>query len=189
MINTRTRMSREERQAQITEVAIDLFVENGYKGTTTAQIAEAAGISEVTLFRNFNSKREIFLHGVMPILTHTLEDKLKVHKDISPEEALVSFLVDRLAVISENHKVVRLVLMENQMNHELGDMDFIKKVGVQIQKGLHEMGFKDANQDFIMRLIMGSILSFLYLPEKDDGTVREFASELARTISLIDKNR
>ncbi|WP_409228779.1 TetR/AcrR family transcriptional regulator [Gudongella sp. SC589] len=189
MKNNRTRMNREERQVQITQVAIKLFVENGYKGTTTAQIAEAAGISEVTLFRNFESKREIFLHGVMPILTHTLEDKLKVDKDKSPEEVLESFLVDRLAVISENHGVVRLVLMENQMNHELGDIDFIKKVGGQIQKGLQEMGFKEGMQDFTMRLIMGSILSFLYLPETDEDTVREFAAELARTIATIDKNR
>lgn len=188
-MNNRSRMNREERQAQITHAAIDLFVEYGYKGTTTSQIAEAAGVSEVTLFRNFESKKEIFLNGVMPILTQTLEDKLKIQDDMSPQKALENLLVDRLAVISDNHKVVRLVLMENQMNQELGDMDFIRKVGDQIQKGLNEMGFKTDKQDFIMRLIMGSILSFLYLPEKDENAVREFAAELARTINILDNHR
>lgn len=188
MNNNRTRMSREDRKAQIIQVAVELFVEQGYKGTTTAQIAEAAGISEVTLFRNFDSKREIFLQGVMPILTETLMDRLKVDENISREEALERFLKDRLAVISEYHGVVRLVLMENQMSHEFKDIDFIKQIGGQIQSGLHEMGFKTAKKDFTIRLIMGSILSFLYLPEKDDNTVKEFAAELARAISLIDNN-
>ncbi|UUZ81844.1 TetR/AcrR family transcriptional regulator [Paenibacillus sp. P26] len=37
--------------------AIDLIAEQGYDGTTTKEIASAAGVSEVTLFRHFGSKQ------------------------------------------------------------------------------------------------------------------------------------
>lgn len=189
MKENKIRMSREERQAQIIEVSMKIFVEKGYKGTTTAHIAEVAGISEVTLFRNFDSKREIFLQGVVPILTETLEESLRMEDSESPREALERFLSDRLSVISENHGVVRLILMENQMNQELSDIDFIKTIGELIKKGFTRMGFKIENEDFVVRLIMGSILSFLFLPARNEQTVQEFAGELARIIDLTVQTR
>ncbi len=39
--------------------AIDLISERGYKGVTTQEIAEAAGLSEKTLFRHFGSKQKL----------------------------------------------------------------------------------------------------------------------------------
>lgn len=42
--------------ADIYAAAITLFCERGYGGTTTRQVADRAGINEVTLFRRFGSK-------------------------------------------------------------------------------------------------------------------------------------
>jgi AcrR family transcriptional regulator len=41
----------------ILTAAADLFGERGYQGTTTAAIAERAGVNEVTIFRRFGSKQ------------------------------------------------------------------------------------------------------------------------------------
>jgi len=41
--------------------AIDLIAEQGYDGTTTKEIAAAAGVSEVTLFRHFGSKQALLV--------------------------------------------------------------------------------------------------------------------------------
>lgn len=45
---------------KILNAAIDLFSQNGFKGVTTKQIAAAASVNEVTLFRQFGSKQKIF---------------------------------------------------------------------------------------------------------------------------------
>lgn len=45
---------------KIIEAAYPLFMENGYKRTTTADIAKSAGINESTLFRNFKTKENLF---------------------------------------------------------------------------------------------------------------------------------
>jgi AcrR family transcriptional regulator len=42
------------------EVASRLFAERGYDATTTAAIAEAAGITEPVLYRHFESKEDMF---------------------------------------------------------------------------------------------------------------------------------
>ncbi|MGY4759292.1 TetR/AcrR family transcriptional regulator [Paenibacillus caseinilyticus] len=41
--------------------AIDLIAEQGYDGTTTKEIAAAARVSEVTLFRHFGSKQALLV--------------------------------------------------------------------------------------------------------------------------------
>jgi AcrR family transcriptional regulator len=43
-------------QEKILQVAIRVYAEAGYHGTTTRRLAEEAGVNEVTLFRHFGSK-------------------------------------------------------------------------------------------------------------------------------------
>jgi len=55
------RMAAADRRKHLIETAIRLFTEGSYHGTTTAEIARAAGISEPILYRHFASKRELYL--------------------------------------------------------------------------------------------------------------------------------
>ncbi|MEU4561185.1 helix-turn-helix domain-containing protein [Actinoplanes sp. NPDC023936] len=50
-------------RGRLLRAAIELFAEQGYEATTTAQIAERAGLTRTTLFRLFSDKREILFQG------------------------------------------------------------------------------------------------------------------------------
>lgn len=50
-------------QGRLLRAAMELFSERGYDATTTAQIAERAGLTKTTLFRLFPDKREIVFQG------------------------------------------------------------------------------------------------------------------------------
>ncbi|MEZ0493434.1 TetR/AcrR family transcriptional regulator [Kineococcus sp. TBRC 1896] len=50
-------------RGRLLRTAVDLFCEQGYEATTTAQIAERAGLTKTTLFRLFPDKREILFQG------------------------------------------------------------------------------------------------------------------------------
>jgi AcrR family transcriptional regulator len=56
-----TRMAAAGRRAHLLETAARVFVEGSYRGTTTAEIARAAGISEPIIYRHFASKRDLYL--------------------------------------------------------------------------------------------------------------------------------
>ena len=56
-----TRMPAAERRLDLIETAIRVFSEGSYRGTTTSEIAAAAGISEPILYRHFDSKRALYL--------------------------------------------------------------------------------------------------------------------------------
>ena len=52
-------MAGGERRLQILRVAMRLFSQHGFRGTTTKEIAAAAGVSEAMVFRHFATKEEL----------------------------------------------------------------------------------------------------------------------------------
>jgi AcrR family transcriptional regulator len=58
---TTIRLPAEERRAALLEIACRLFSEGSYRGTTTADIAHEAGVTEPVLYRHFASKRDLYL--------------------------------------------------------------------------------------------------------------------------------
>src|SRR5438876_8846213 len=55
-----TRLDSDERHKAIVTAAVPLFARKGFAGTTTKELAEAAGISEALLFRHFPSKKHLY---------------------------------------------------------------------------------------------------------------------------------
>jgi len=53
-------MKGDARRDQILKTAITLFSKRGFSGTTTKEIARAAGVSEAMVFRHFASKDELY---------------------------------------------------------------------------------------------------------------------------------
>jgi len=48
-------------RAKILDVAITLFLDRGYDNVTVAEVARAAGVSSVTVFKHFPRKEDLFL--------------------------------------------------------------------------------------------------------------------------------
>lgn len=90
--NTQSEVMKLEKQStkeRILEAATDLIADNGYKETTTKDIAMAAGVSEMSVFRHFGSKHVLLdaiiqhysfeypiEHGLREQLTWELEHDL-----------------------------------------------------------------------------------------------------------------
>ena len=55
-----TRLDADERRKAIVAAAVPLFARKGFAGTTTKELADAAGISEGLLFRHFPSKKQLY---------------------------------------------------------------------------------------------------------------------------------
>src|SRR3979490_1513970 len=69
-------MSAEERKLQILSVAVSLFSQRGFGGTTTREIASAAGVSEAMVFRHFATKEELY--------SAILDHKACLHDEMDP---------------------------------------------------------------------------------------------------------
>jgi len=58
------RLTAPQRKRQVLDAALACFALGGYRGTTTAQIAEAAGVTEPILYRHFPAKLDLFVNAI-----------------------------------------------------------------------------------------------------------------------------
>lgn len=56
-----TRLPAAQRKAAVLDCACGIFSTGSYRGTTTAEIARKAGVTEPVLYRHFASKRDLYL--------------------------------------------------------------------------------------------------------------------------------
>src|ERR1700724_1806802 len=55
-----TRLPAQDRRQQLLESALTLFAQKGFDGTTTKEIAAAAGVTEAIIFRHFPNKQALY---------------------------------------------------------------------------------------------------------------------------------
>lgn len=182
MSKNQRRMSKEDRKEQIIQSAMKLFVKNGYNATTTVSIAEEAEISEVTLFRYFSSKEELFIAGLEPIIMTSLEKSINESESLEAIEKLKYLIKDRVQFASKNHEVLKLILMESQINPELVSDNYINKIISIMEESIEQTGIKLNNKDLSSRLLMGSVLSFLYFPETDSDKIDDYVNNLVEML-------
>ena len=127
------RMTAEDRKLQILSVAVRLFSQRGFGGTTTREIAQAAGVSEAMVFRHFATKQELY----SAILDHkacsgdTMNPERMVADALTQKDDRAVF--EQLALGALDHhecdpEFQRLLLYAALEGHELAEMFFEKFV-------------------------------------------------------------
>lgn len=116
MANNRRKVPARDR---ILEAALRLFSSKGYLGATTREIANEAGVAEVTLFRHFASK-EILLEEVFKRRTFlpTLMDLIPELLDLPYEEGLTIIANSLLDTLIEIKDWIRVMHGEIQREPE-----------------------------------------------------------------------
>ena len=90
----RSRMTAGQRKAQIIDVTLRLVDKHGVQGTTTARIAAAAGVTEPTLYKYFENRREMLM-AALDVVFDQAVDVIR-----SSQEPNV---VERLRKIGQHH--------------------------------------------------------------------------------------
>ena len=70
-MKTTTRLTAEERRADVVAAAGREFAARGYAGTSTQAIAERAGVSQPYLFQLFGTKKDLFIEAVHACFART----------------------------------------------------------------------------------------------------------------------
>lgn len=117
--NASTRRERRiaARRAQILDAAEAVFAAKGYHRATTREIAEAADVSEGTLYNYFANKRDLFI-GLMTSRTDALVQSIAEVQAHSVEETMAQLLAGQFARMRTHHQF-RLFLQEARLDPEL----------------------------------------------------------------------
>jgi AcrR family transcriptional regulator len=106
---------------RILSAAEHLFAQNGYEKTTTRQLADAASISEGTLFRYFDHKKDILITLISQGWSLLLTDLLMELSEMPSNQAIASMLNHWLANFHQHTDLIRLSLVEVQYHPDLRD--------------------------------------------------------------------
>src|SRR5882757_7195120 len=101
-INVRTakKLSGDERRAAIIKAVRRVFAEQGFDGTTTRELAAAAGVSEALLFKHFPNKEALYSAMQLACCNERDYDQIERLKALEPSAStlvlLVHFFVSRV---------------------------------------------------------------------------------------------
>ncbi|WP_127531008.1 TetR/AcrR family transcriptional regulator [Paenibacillus kobensis] len=106
-----------DNKSKLMLAAIDLMAEKGYRGVSTKEIAAAAGVSEMTLFRNFGSKQVLLERAVEQYhysveMTELFNEK--VVWDLRADLSVISQMYHE--IMERNRKMFLIVLKEDELS-------------------------------------------------------------------------
>ena len=125
-----SRMASDERREQILYIAMRLFAERGFRGTTTKEIAQAAGVSEAMVFRHFANKNELYRAIIDHKACHQLDIKTPLEKMAELAAAkddyalFYGLALNALNKHRDDPNFMRLLLYAALEGHELAQMFF-----------------------------------------------------------------
>jgi AcrR family transcriptional regulator len=108
-----------ETEAKILKAAQRLFARRGYGGTTTRDLAQAAGVAEGTLFRHFESKKAILVRVATDGWVELLTDLLTELSEMASYKAIGQVMRHRMSNLPHNADLMRVCFMEAQFHPEL----------------------------------------------------------------------
>lgn len=111
-----------ETSEKIMKVALKLFSEQGYYPTTTKQIAEEAGVNELTIFRHFGSKSNLFqVTTEHYVIDSRVDYILKNIEELNFEESMLLIANRIYKLFIQNTKLYKV-----QMKLSDNEKDFVK---------------------------------------------------------------
>jgi len=167
-------MKGDERRAQILQTAVDLFSKRGLRGTTTKEIAAAAGVSEAIIFRHFGSKDELWRAildakaCVDPLNRYPWEGNEKLREAIVRKDDFTVFYELAINAMNKHHSDVpfmRLLFFSALEEHELAETffgDFVEKIyefiGNYVISRQADGAMREIDPKVVVRAFLGMII-------------------------------
>ncbi|MFK8186533.1 MAG: TetR/AcrR family transcriptional regulator [Phormidesmis sp.] len=183
-----------ETQERILKAAEKLFAKHGYGGTTTRDLAQAAGVAEGTLFRHFENKKAILVavatQGWMEILT----DLLTELSEMGSYKAVAQVMRKRMLSLHANTDMLRVCFMEAQFHPELRDriqaevIDKMTDVAEAFFQTAMDRGeYRQMNPRVVARIFLGmfTVSGFSQSTMADEASSPEDMKEMAETLADV----
>ena len=150
-----------ETQARILKAAERLFARRGFDGTTTRDLAQAAGVAEGTLFRHFENKKAILVAVATQGWIEILTDLLTELSEMGSYKAIAQVMRKRMLNLHNNADLLRVCFMEAQFHPDLRDR--IQSEVITKMTDVAEAFFQTAMDQGIYRQMNAHVVAQVFL--------------------------
>lgn len=193
-----------QRRRQIIQVAMDLFSAKGFEGTTTREIARAAGVSEAIIFRHFATKEDLYAAIIDFIIQdHSQRFFAELNEAMSRRDDLGVFQTLACCVLNTHQQepqLMRLLLFSGLEGHKLSQLFMETQVRPVYQllsdyvaQRAREKAFRKADPLVLTRAFLGmvshhSLIQMIYgdpfLHKSNQDMAAEFARVFLRGVQI-----
>lgn len=173
LTNYESRLEQEEMPTGKRKVmlsALQLFANDGFHATTTAQIAKKAGVSEGTIYKYFSSKKELLSKLLTPIFIEVRNNFFgKVYGFNSLDEAVTFIIEDRIKFAKDNSDFLKILIQESLVGQEIL---YTLSKALKVQEGSIEQieqlkkTYPEIDQELsssqIIRIFAGPIVTYIW---------------------------
>ena len=168
------RMKGDARREQILQTAVNLFSQRGFKGTTTKEIARAAGVSEAMVFRHFENKDALYgaildTKGCQDgVHRFPWEENAALQAAIEQKDDFAVFYNIAFDALNKHESDVgfmRLLFYSALEEHELADRffhEFIERIydfiGSYVEQRQRDGAFREMNPRIAVRAFLGMLI-------------------------------
>ena len=140
------RLSAEARRERIAEVAMEVFADKGYEGTSIGEIARAADITRPVVYDHFRDKKELYLWLLERERNRAVEHVTARLKADAPADVRIWRAIDAFFNYAEEHPFAWRMLFREST----GDAEIVE-AHRQIQAGAHMVGAASLARELSMK--------------------------------------
>ena len=185
----------EKTHETILKAASELFAHKGFKGSTTRDIAVCAGVTEITLYRHFKSKEDIFFEIIKNMSLLSIADELtNLDAKMDIRNKLEHIGIKFIELFQKRSNEFRIMLSETITRPDMSKMFFetVPSRGIELlsrvmQKELNDGNFTKADPKLLARAFIGMFLAYNLMQEIFLGKERDphEDSEIAKFFTRI----
>ncbi len=105
---------------EILTAAAGVFAQHGFRGSTTRRIADAAGVNEITIFRQFGSK-EALIREAMQHLTQSANLVALPQTPVDPQRELTEWSESFIQHLRLRSSIIRKTMSEIEERPEMSE--------------------------------------------------------------------
>jgi len=187
--NQRAELAKAARREEILTAARRVFAERGFRGTTIADIAEAANIALGTIYLYFPSKEEVFAalnQQLAGLITAAVTD---VPEPVSLEETVRRRVGQVFDVCARNRELVRLVVINSDPETEVtrrmraADEDRNRPLTKALARAMGAGAIRQGDASIVAKLVQGLVTiavyqAFVVAGGEDAETYRDYCADM-----------
>ena len=171
---------------KVLAAALEIFSNKGFHATTTAKIAQLAGVSEGTIYKYFPSKNELLKQLLTPLFLKIKNNFfIKVQNYHNLTELVSFFVEDRVQFVINNFSLFKLFIQEVLIQSPIADiLGNILNDQEGIFSDLQKLkdNFPEINQQLssleILRIFLGPMIVYIFQNQLFQAEVENYHQDL-----------